>query len=278
MWLMLLPHRPRHRRRLPARQLGRHPHRRLPGPTSAAWPLASTTSPGSAGSFIGLILGGILAADQLAAGLPRSRSRSASSARSGPTCSWRSAARVTASPDRLAGQHHVRGRAHPRHGGHHLRHPALRRARHGLDQPASASAASRWASALLVALRVRRDRGSRTRCSGSACSRSGPSPSARSSTFLSALGRGGLMFMLIIWLQGIWLPQHGYSFDQTPLWAGIYMLPADGRHPDRRAAVRLPVRPVRVAAVRHRRDDRRGRQLRPALSCCRSTSPTRSSR
>jgi MFS family permease len=33
------------------------------------------------------------------------------------------------------------------------------------------------------------------------------------------------MFMLIIWLQGIWLPQHGYSFEETPLWAGIYMLP-----------------------------------------------------
>src|SRR6478752_6335507 len=45
------------------------------------------------------------------------------------------------------------------------------------------------------------------------------------STFLSAVARGGLMFMLIIWLQGIWLPQHGYSFEQTPLWAGIFMLP-----------------------------------------------------
>ncbi len=45
------------------------------------------------------------------------------------------------------------------------------------------------------------------------------------STFLSSLARGGLMFMLIIWLQGIWLPQHGYSFADTPLWAGIYMLP-----------------------------------------------------
>jgi MFS family permease len=45
------------------------------------------------------------------------------------------------------------------------------------------------------------------------------------STFLSAIARGGLMFMLIIWLQGIWLPQHGYSFEETPLWAGIYMLP-----------------------------------------------------
>ena len=45
------------------------------------------------------------------------------------------------------------------------------------------------------------------------------------STFLAAVARGGLMFMLIIWLQGIWLPQHGYSFTNTPLWAGIYMLP-----------------------------------------------------
>src|ERR1700760_1910179 len=42
---------------------------------------------------------------------------------------------------------------------------------------------------------------------------------------LAALGRGGMMFILIIWLQGIWLPQHGYDFTSTPLWAGIYMLP-----------------------------------------------------
>ncbi|HEX6853829.1 MAG TPA: MFS transporter [Streptosporangiaceae bacterium] len=42
---------------------------------------------------------------------------------------------------------------------------------------------------------------------------------------LGALGRGGMQFMLIIWLQGIWLPQHGYSFSQTPLWAGIAMIP-----------------------------------------------------
>jgi EmrB/QacA subfamily drug resistance transporter len=44
-------------------------------------------------------------------------------------------------------------------------------------------------------------------------------------TFVSGLARGGLQFMLIIWLQGIWLPLHGYSFEETPLWAGIYMLP-----------------------------------------------------
>ncbi len=45
------------------------------------------------------------------------------------------------------------------------------------------------------------------------------------STFLSAVARGGLMFMLIIWLQGIWLPLHGVNFADTPLRAGIYMLP-----------------------------------------------------
>jgi MFS family permease len=44
-------------------------------------------------------------------------------------------------------------------------------------------------------------------------------------SLLSSIGRGGLQFMLIIWLQGIWLPLHGYSFERTPLWAGIYMLP-----------------------------------------------------
>jgi MFS family permease len=43
--------------------------------------------------------------------------------------------------------------------------------------------------------------------------------------FLSAMGRGGIMFILIMWLQGIWLPLHGYDFARTPLWAGIYMLP-----------------------------------------------------
>nr|BBH95759.1 MFS transporter [Thermogemmatispora argillosa] len=45
------------------------------------------------------------------------------------------------------------------------------------------------------------------------------------SSLLASIARGGLQFMLIIWLQGIWLPLHGYSFEETPLWAGIYMLP-----------------------------------------------------
>jgi MFS family permease len=45
---------------------------------------------------------------------------------------------------------------------------------------------------------------------------------------LAAVGRGGLQFVLIVWLQGIWLPEHGYDFSRTPLWAGIYMLPLVG--------------------------------------------------
>jgi MFS family permease len=44
-------------------------------------------------------------------------------------------------------------------------------------------------------------------------------------SLLTAMSRGGMQFMLIIWLQGIWLPLHGYSYDQTPLWAGIYLVP-----------------------------------------------------
>ncbi|WP_344445414.1 MFS transporter [Kitasatospora nipponensis] len=42
---------------------------------------------------------------------------------------------------------------------------------------------------------------------------------------LIAIARGGMQFMLIVWLQGIWLPLHGYDFERTPLWAGIFMLP-----------------------------------------------------
>src|SRR6202042_2501177 len=50
-------------------------------------------------------------------------------------------------------------------------------------------------------------------------------PAGNIAGMLGALGRGGIQFMLIIWLQGIWLPQHGKSFAETPLWAGISMVP-----------------------------------------------------
>ena len=44
-------------------------------------------------------------------------------------------------------------------------------------------------------------------------------------SLLASMGRGGMQFMLILWLQGIWLPLHGYTFEQTPLWSGIYLIP-----------------------------------------------------
>jgi MFS family permease len=45
------------------------------------------------------------------------------------------------------------------------------------------------------------------------------------SALLASVARGGMQFMLIIWLQGIWLPLHGYNFIDTPLWAGVFLLP-----------------------------------------------------
>src|SRR5579871_727192 len=47
-------------------------------------------------------------------------------------------------------------------------------------------------------------------------------------SLLTSLARGGLQFILVIWLQGIWLPEHGYSYSSTPFWAGIHMLPLVG--------------------------------------------------
>jgi MFS family permease len=49
--------------------------------------------------------------------------------------------------------------------------------------------------------------------------------SSNAASLLMSIARGGLQFMLIIWLQGIWLPLHGYDYAQTPLWAGIYLVP-----------------------------------------------------
>src|SRR5260370_8366259 len=49
--------------------------------------------------------------------------------------------------------------------------------------------------------------------------------SGNAARLMSSMARGGLHFMLVIWLAGIWLPLHGYDFAVTPLWAGIYMLP-----------------------------------------------------
>ncbi|WP_249713969.1 MFS transporter [Rhizomonospora bruguierae] len=55
--------------------------------------------------------------------------------------------------------------------------------------------------------------------------RSAAFSSGNAAGLLGSVARGGLQFMLIIWLQGIWLPLHGYDYAETPLWAGIYLLP-----------------------------------------------------
>ena len=68
---------------------------------------------------------------------------------------------------------------------------------------------------------------------------------------LAAMGRGGLQFILIIWLQGIWLPEHGYAFSQTPLWAGHLHAAADRRAADRRARLRA-ISPTASARGRSR--------------------------
>ena len=91
---------------------------------------------------------------------------------------------------------------------------------------------------------------------------------------LAAMGRGGLQFILIIWLQGIWLPEHGYDFSQTPLWAGIYMTPliagfliagpASGYLSDRFGARPFATGGMVLAALSFATPDR----------CCRSTSAT----
>ena len=83
---------------------------------------------------------------------------------------------------------------------------------------------------------------------------------------LASIARGGLQFMLIIWLQGIWLPLHGYNFIDTPLWSGIYLLPLTVGFLCRRAAVRLAVRPVRRPLLRLRRAAGLGRGVRRAAA------------
>ncbi len=62
-------------------------------------------------------------------------------------------------------------------------------------------------------------------CSGSTSSEIRAFAAGNISSFLASMARGALQFMLIIWLQGIWLPLHGYDYAVAPLWAGIYLLP-----------------------------------------------------
>ena len=133
---------------------------------------------GIAGSFLGLVLGGLLAPGQLAPGLPglgavrRVRHRLGLPQAEGHR-------HAPAGQAGLVGQHHLRRRPDRGPGRHHLRHPALRRARHGLDQPVRADRDHRRHRR---ARRLRRSSsaGSPTRCSTSRCSGSARSPPATS--------------------------------------------------------------------------------------------------
>jgi len=125
--------------------------------------------------------------------------------------------------NRLVGQRHVRARPDLAAGRHHLRPAALWRSQHGLGQP---DGAHRHGAG-------RRPAGVFVRIEGAVSDpminlrlfRIRAFTAGNIVNFASAMARGGLQFILIIWLQGIWLPLHGYSFADTPLWAGIYMLP-----------------------------------------------------
>ena len=124
---------------------------------------------------------------------------------------------------RLVGQHHLRGGPGRDPGRRHHRHPAVPRPGHGLDES-----------------RGGRPSGRRGGC-WSPCShhraqvvdplfrlglfRIRAFAAGNVASFAARLGQGGLQFMLVIWLQGIWLPLHGYSYSSTPLWAGIFLLP-----------------------------------------------------
>ena len=81
---------------------------------------------------------------------------------------------------------------------------------------------------------------------------------------LASVSRGGLQFMLIIWLQGIWLPLHGYSFERTPLWAGIYLLPLTVAFLVAGPISGCVFRSIRRARFCYRRAGDRGGELRRA--------------
>ena len=220
---------------------------------------------GIAGSFIGLVA-------RRAAGRVELARRS-----SGSTCRSASLGTVWAyqslhdtgvrrhGADRLVGQRHLRGRPDRAAGRDHLRHPAVRRAHHGLDQPVGAG-------------RPDRRRRAAGRCSCVIETRVAEPmfplrlfripafASGNAASLLGAIARGGLQFMLIIWLQGIWLPLHGYDYARHPAVGRHLPAAADGRLPGRRAGRRAPVRPVRRPAVRGRRPAGHGAVVRRAAA------------
>ncbi len=129
-----------------------------------------------------------------------------------------------AATHRLVGQPHLRGRTHVDPRRHRLRHPAVPAPLHGMDVAARPLGLRDRRRVPHRVLRHRDTAWSR-RCSTCDSSRCAPSRRAARPGSWRRSRAVGLQFMLIIWLQGIWLPLHGYAYSATPLWAGIYLLP-----------------------------------------------------
>ena len=192
-------------------------------PTSGAWRSASTAVAATSGTFIGLVLGGLLAPINW-------RLIFLVSVPIGLFCTvWAYTMLHDLSPPRKtsidwAGNVTFAAGPHLRDGRDHLRDRALPQPHHGVDEPGGHQRAQHRRRA---ADRLCRSSSGTPPSPCSACQlfRIRAFTAGVFASFLSAVGRGGLMFMLIIWLQGIWLPLHGYDFVRTPLWAGIYMLP-----------------------------------------------------
>ena len=178
-----------------------------------------------AGSFIGLVVGGLLAEWNWRAVFLVSVPIGIA----GTIWSYRSLQETAVTQrvaDRLVGQHHVRRRAD---------RAAGRASRTGSSRTGGGPRAgpTRWVLAGLIggvaaAGRVRASIETRV-ADADVPPRPVPDPRVRGRQHrrrcCPSIARGGMQFMLIIWLQGIWLPLHGYDFEQTPLWAGIYLLP-----------------------------------------------------
>ena len=215
-----------------------------------------------AGQFLGLVAGGLLAERATGARCSGSTCRSASFGTIWSYRKLRDDRRAPPGADRLVGQRHLRRRAGRDPGrDHHGIQPYGGHAT-GWHNPVGARRAHRRASLLLVAFVRHRDPRRRADVRPRACSGSARSPPATSAALLAAIARGGLQFMLIIWLQGIWLPLHGYDFDRHAAVGGHLPAAADRRLPGRRPGVGLPVRPLRRARLR----DRRHARVRPRAS------------
>ena len=252
------------RRRLDAHgELGRDPHRRVPGRAARPRARASTRSPRSPGSS---------SASSPAGCSPRSTGARCS----GSTCPSASFGTIWAyrslrdtgerhpGRDRLVGQRHVRASGWPPSSSPSPTASSPTAATTmGWTNPLVLGGLLGGGLLLLVAFVVIETPGRRA----DVPARPVPHPGLRGGQrgrLLAAIARGGLQFMLIIWLQGIWLPLHGYDYADTPLWAGIYLLPLTVGFLVAGPVVGLPVRPVRRARLRHRRDARVRRELRRA--------------